>query len=157
MKGNTRLRKESSSPVALCKRRIQALLREVVIARDKGCFLRSYPQAGACGRRRADGELVLQADHLNTRARNISYGDERLAVCACERHHIFWKPQHPDEYMRLAREFIGPKRAKLLDVVIADRRSYNFVLNDWLKIEKLLSQKLDEARYNDKGFTGTNG
>jgi hypothetical protein len=52
------------------------------------------------------------------------------------------KPQHPDEYMRLAREFIGPERSKLLDRVIADRRSYTFVLSDWLKIEAGLTQEL---------------
>lgn len=148
----SRLKKLGQSDVALAKRRIQALLREVVIARDAGCFLRHYSQAGACGGYASDGHLILQADHLNTRARNISYGDERLAVCACQRHHIFWKPQHPDEYMRLARKFIGPQRAKLLDAVIADRRSYHYVLHDWLIIESVLRTKVDEQKYESKGF-----
>jgi len=44
------------------------------------------------GNRRA-----LPADHLNTRARNISYGDSRV-----------------DEYMRYAREFTGPERSNSL-------------------------------------------
>jgi hypothetical protein len=94
----TPLKRKSDSETAQIKERIQALLRAAVIQRDGGCIFRHYPEAGACGGYRKDGQLILQADHLNTRARNISYGDVRLAVCACQRHHIFWKPQHPDQY-----------------------------------------------------------
>jgi hypothetical protein len=46
-----------------------------VIQRDGGCVFRFYPEAGACGSRPTkDGYLILQFDHLNTRARNISFG-----------------------------------------------------------------------------------
>jgi hypothetical protein len=86
----TSLKQKSGSDTAQIKERIQALLRAAVIQRDGGCIFRDYSEAGACGGYRKDGELVLRADHLNTRARNISYGDVRLAVCACQRHHIFW-------------------------------------------------------------------
>ncbi|MGA2770705.1 MAG: hypothetical protein ABSG26_07805 [Bryobacteraceae bacterium] len=67
----------------------------------------------------------LPADHLNTRARNVSYGDSRL-----------------DEYMRYVREFTGPERWKLFDRVMADRRSYTYTLSEWLKIEIALVQEL---------------
>jgi hypothetical protein len=40
-----------------------------IIQRDGGCIFHHYPEAGACGWYRKDGELTLQADHLNTRAR----------------------------------------------------------------------------------------
>src|SRR5205823_1491479 len=53
---------------------------EQEIQRDRGCIFRHYPEAGACGGYRKDGALILRADHLNTRARNISYGDVRLAA-----------------------------------------------------------------------------
>ena len=129
----TPLKQKSNSETAQIKERIQALLRAAVIQRDRGCIFRHYPEAGACGGYRKDGALILQADHLNTRARNISYGDVRLAVCACQRHHIFWKPQHPDQYMRIAREHIGPERSALLDRVIADQTPYRFFLSDWQK------------------------
>jgi hypothetical protein len=118
---------------------------EQEIQRDRGCIFRHYPEAGACGGYRKDGALILQADHLNTRARNISYGDVRLAVCACQRHHIFWKPQHPDQYMRIAREHIGPERSALLDRVIADQTPYRFFLSDWQKLEASLRSMIRES------------
>jgi len=112
---------------------------EQEIQRDRGCIFRHYPEAGACGGYRKDGALILQADHLNTRARNISYGDVRLAVCACQRHHIFWKPQHPDG------EHIGPERSALLDRVIADQTPYRFFLSDWQKLEASLRSMIRES------------
>src|SRR5436853_7479630 len=75
----TPMKQKSNSETAEIKERIQALLRAAVIQRDGGCIFRHYPEAGACGSYRKDGVLILQADHLNTRARNISYGDVRLA------------------------------------------------------------------------------
>src|SRR6266851_8761525 len=96
----TPLRRTGQSDTARTKERIQALLRAIAIEREGGCVFRFYPEVGACGSRPTkDGHLILQFDHLNTRARNISSGDLRLGVCVCERHHIFWKLQHPDEYI----------------------------------------------------------
>jgi hypothetical protein len=71
----TPLKERSDSETAQIKERIQALLRAAVIQRDGGCIFRHYSETEACGGYRKDGELILQADHLNTRARNISYGD----------------------------------------------------------------------------------
>src|SRR5438477_3758505 len=71
----TPLKQRSDSETAQIKERIQALLRAAVIQRDGGCIFRHYSETEACGGYRKDGELILQADHLNTRARNISYGD----------------------------------------------------------------------------------
>src|ERR1019366_6335941 len=82
----TPLRQNSKSPVAQCKVRIQALLRAIAIIRDGGCWVRLFPDIlevlGPCND-------VLQYHHLNSGARNISYGDSRLGVCACRRHHYF--------------------------------------------------------------------
>lgn len=33
---------------------------------------------------RNDGELILQADHLTTRANSATYADTRLIVCVCK-------------------------------------------------------------------------
>ena len=72
------LRQHSKSEIAQAKVRIQALLREIAIKRDGGCILRLYPDAGQCGGfAPKSGHLILQAEHLNTRERNISYGDMR--------------------------------------------------------------------------------
>lgn len=87
------LKAKSNNFTAQYKDRIQALLREIVIGHDGGCILRHYPEAGACGGYRKEGELILQAEHLNTRERNISYGDMRNIVCLCRHHHGQWKPK----------------------------------------------------------------
>lgn len=120
------LRQISKSPTALMKTEIQATLREIVIIRDGGCFLRHYkdqvnPQYRECGGYRKDGKLILQAEHLHTRSNASSFSDPRLVVCVCQRHHIYYKPQHSAEYNKLAREYIGPKNAQLWDRVIEDR------------------------------------
>src|ERR1700733_1626491 len=94
LKRKSPLREKSDSPTAQCKSRIQALLRAIAILRDGGCVLRFYSEAGACGGYRNDGELILQAEHLNTRERNISYGDIRNIECLCQRHHGYFKPQY---------------------------------------------------------------
>ena len=52
--------------------RIQALLRAIVIITDGGCVLRFYTEAGACGGYTNAGDLILQAEHLVTRANSIS-------------------------------------------------------------------------------------
>lgn len=116
----TPIRRKSSSPSALMKDRIQELLRGIVILRDGGCILRHYGETGQCGGYRNDGELILQAEHLHTRANAASFADTRLVVCLCKRHHIFWKKQFPDQYYRIVKTHIGPERTKLLEAVQND-------------------------------------
>lgn len=116
----SKLRVAGVSDSAHLKKDIQAKVREIVIKRDGGCILRNYPQTGLCGRYKANGELILQAEHLNTRARMATFADTRLIVCLCERHHIFWKPQYADEYFRLVKEHIGKERTALLERVQND-------------------------------------
>ena len=59
--------------------------------------------------------------------------DHYGGICACQRHHIFFKRQYPDTYMRTAREVIGEERSKLLDRVIADKRPHRMYAADWEK------------------------
>lgn len=125
----TPLKRKSSSPTALMKDKIQATLREIVIARDGGCVLRNYkneinPQYRECGGWRNDGGLILQAEHLHTRANASSFSDSRLVVCICQRHHIYYKPQHSDEYYRIVKKHIGPERTKLLEAVQNDHSAH---------------------------------
>ena len=136
------MRKQSKSPVAQCKTRIQALLRECAIIRDNGCVLRNYSQAGRCGGIRKDGGLILQAEHLNTRERNISYGELKNIVCLCKHHHGYWKPQHSRLYWELIRQVIGENRWAWLKKVESDTRPYHMTLWDWEKIELGLRQEL---------------
>lgn len=125
----TKLNIVGHSTQAQLKKEIQATLRTLVILRDGGCILRHYPETGKCGSRSTkSGEMILQAEHLNTRARAISFSDSRLVVCLCERHHIFWKPQYSDHYNEIVKKHIGPERTKLWDRVKNDYKTYKIDL-----------------------------
>lgn len=144
----TPLRKKGRTETAVLKEQIQSLLREIVMIRDGGCFLRHYqdeitPQYRNCGCRRKDGQLILQAEHLQTRSNGASFADSRLVVCICKRHHIYYKPQHSDEYNSLAKRYIGKKNTELWDRVKEDHRPHKVDL----KLEKLaLEQELKKLQ-----------
>ena len=140
------LRRLSDSPTAVIKRNIQELLRELAIRRDGGCILRHYPEAGACGGYRQDGELIVQAEHLNSRINAVSYGDMRNIVLLCRHHHIDWKPQHSRTYWRLIHLHIGPVRSAWLDRVEADRSAHRFYVSDWKAIEISLRAELKKPQ-----------
>lgn len=133
----SRLRMRGVSDSSVLKEQIQASLRQRVIQRDGGCVLRDYPETGKCGPRRNDGELVLQAEHLNSRQHMISFADSRLAVCLCQRHHIYWKPQNSQRYWEIIEEQIGPKRWELFKKVRADRMSHKVDLKlAWIALKQ---------------------
>lgn len=122
----TKLHVAGHSDASELKRDIQATLRDIVMVRDGGCFLRHYqdeiiPQYRNCGPYRQDGKLVEQAEHLHSRGNAISFSDSRLVVDCCQRHHFYYKTQYPDEYYKFARRFIGKERSALLDRVQVDR------------------------------------
>ena len=142
----SRISMRGSSDTSVIKESIQALVREIVIIRDGGCIFRHYPEAGKCGGRRKDGELILQFDHLNSRVFSISYADTRLGICACERHHIKWKPQNSDMYSRLARKHIGEKRSLLLTRVQENRSPNRRYSHDWRLEEASLRQELKKLK-----------
>src|SRR3990167_2225956 len=140
----TPLNKKGKSETVKCKVRIQALVRELAIKRDGGCVLRNFPETGKCGGYRNDGQLILQAEHLNTRERNISYGDMRNIVCLCLRHHGFFKQQNGALYWDLIRKHIGEKRWGWLQKVIKDKKSYQMGIYEWSAIELALKQELNQ-------------
>lgn len=142
LRSKTRLRVFGHSDTADIKERIQALLRAIVIARDGGCLLRNSPETGACGGYRKDGELIKQAEHLHTRASSSSFADTRLVICLCQRHHIFYKAQYPDDYYRIVRQLIGPERSALLTRVQEDRSPHRYFLSDWRMMEIVLQREL---------------
>lgn len=125
------------------KKQIQAKLRELVILRDGGCWLRHFPESGKCGGFRNDGALILQGEHLNTRSSGRSFADSRLVVCICQRHHIYWKPQFSSKYNELAEKFIGTKRTKLWHQVRDDKSPHKADL----KLELLaLTQEVEKLK-----------
>jgi len=102
-----------------------------------------------CGGWRKDGELILQGEHLHTRANASSFSDTRLLICLCQRHHIFYKPQHSDEYYRIVRKHIGKERSKLLTAVQEDRSSHKV---DLMLALVALKQELREYPEDDISY-----
>jgi len=137
-----KLRVHSDQDSAVVKERIQALLRACAIARDGGCVLRHYAEAGACGGYRNDGQLIYQAEHLVTRSNSVSYADMRNIVCLCRHHHGHFKPEHSRLYWELIERHIGPERWAWVRRVETDHRPYRFYLSDWLKLEAALKAEL---------------
>lgn len=144
------LNKTGKSETAKCKIRIQALLREISIIRDGGCFLRHYKEAGACGGYRNDGGLILQAEHLISRQRNISYADLNNIVCLCLRHHSFFKQQNGALYWDLIHRHIGKKRWDWIQKVLRDEKAYLMTLWDWQKAELFLKNELNKLKLKDE-------
>src|SRR6185312_10951980 len=125
----TKLRVVGHSSTSELNIEIQGILRQIVMIRDGGCFLRNYrdqivSQYVNCGPTKKDGNLILQAEHLHSRANANSFSDSRLVVCCCQRHHFYYKKQYSAEYEQFARHFIGEERTKLLDRVREDRSSH---------------------------------
>ena len=157
LKRHTALKQHSSSDVAKVKENIQALIREIVILRDGGCIFRD-PDIQArfdlppCNGYAKDGHLILQADHLVTRANSASYADPRLVVCACKGHHG-WKSVGGNRrkaiYDEAVRKIIEPERVALWDRMEADERSKHgnrYALSDWKKEEAyLLTQTRNQS------------
>src|SRR3990167_7195154 len=78
------LNQHAKTDTAECKVRIQAILRDIVIIRDKHCVYGTHPEATPCD------ETVMQCDHLVSRARPHLYHDTEDVVLVCKKHHG-WK------------------------------------------------------------------
>ena len=141
--------KKSKHPTALCKVRIQALLRQLAIARDGGCVLRSIAaQEGlsTCNGFRKDGELILQYDHLISRSKSISYAELDLGVTLCKGHHG-WKSftdENSKRYDEIIKKVLCQERIDKWERFKNDRKTYRFGIWEWGKIEIVLKQELNK-------------
>lgn len=136
------LRKKSKSEVAQAKDRIQALLRKLAIKRDGGCVLRHYREM--LPHQYLNCNETLQAEHLNTRGSSGSFGDMRNIVCLCERHHIFFKPQHSQLYWEIIEKHLGSDGWAYYKKIRDDYSAHPMKLWDWLKLEMALTQELND-------------
>lgn len=131
-----KIRKQGKAPVSKIKRAIQANLRSKAILRDGGCVLRHYLhwlpiKYQSCGRYRADGELILQAEHLVGRANSASYADMDNIVCLCVNHHFFFKRQHGALYWEIIRKHIGEERWRKIQEWEQDKATHKFTTKEW--------------------------
>lgn len=144
LKRKTPLRVKGHSDTGDLKERIQELARSIVIIRDGGCVLRNIYGIPGCNGHRKDGQLILQADHLITRANSATFADTRLIVCICKGHHG-WKEWHKEEYDALIKNVIGAGRAALWDRCEQDRwRPVRKYTADWALHVAALEQELRE-------------
>ncbi len=143
LRAKTRIRVAGHSDTAEIKERIQALLRAIVIARDGGCILRDV--------RRCNGlpdipGVVLQADHLITRANSATFADTRLVVCVCRSCHA-WKScgsnQRKAEYDAVVRTLLPQDRVALWDRCEQDSwHPQRTFMSDWMLAEVALKHEL---------------
>jgi hypothetical protein len=139
----TLLAKQGKSEVALIKKEIQALLRELVMRRDKGCILRDV----RCSHEIGDAGIVFQAEHLIERSNSATYADPRLIVCVCKNCHGWkhFKKSNHDEYDRLVKERIEPERVALWEACeknLHAHRPHRMTLWDWKKEAAYLRTKI---------------
>lgn len=129
------------SDTNVIKDQIQDIARLVVIARDGGCIARNE-HWHTCGGYAKDGHLILQADHLLTRANSATYSDTRLIVCVCKGLHG-WKKWNEKEYNQRIRELLPPERVALWDKMHDERyRPMRKVTYDWSLELAALKQEL---------------
>jgi len=118
LKRKTPIAAHGRSDTATLKEAIQAELRRIVIARDGGCILRDSYDVPPCGGYAKDGHLVLQQDHLVTRANSTTFADPRLVVAVCKAHHG-WKSvgsnRNKAQYDAAVRSVLSEERVKLWD------------------------------------------
>jgi hypothetical protein len=134
----SRLNVVGKSSTAKIKKDIQALLREIVILRDKQCILygiRCYHQVGMEG-------IVWQAEHLIERSNSATYADTRLVVLVCKNCHGWkhFKKSNHDLYDEWVRQKLSPERVKHWDKCKQD--SWRTTKVDWALEKVALEQTL---------------
>lgn len=117
IRSRTKLQVKGHSDTAKVKEEIQAVLREIGLIRDGGCVFRAYP-GHICTGFAKDGHLILQYDHLVTRANSATYADPGLGVIVCKGIHG-WKSvggnARKAQYDAIVRTLISPERVALWD------------------------------------------
>jgi len=147
LRSHTKLRVVGHSEVSEIKQRIQDLLRAIVIIRDGGCFLRELRH---CNGLPGIPGVVLQADHLITRANSATFADLRLVVCVCRSCHA-WKSLGGNlrkaQYDARIKTLLSPERVALWEACEADSwrptRKYG---TDWRLAELALQSELAKEK-----------
>ncbi len=110
----SRLNMRGKSDTSVLKDRIQFLLREIVMLRDKKCILhglRCYHAVGI-----SEG-IVWQAEHLIERSNSATYADTRLVVLVCKNCHGWkhFKDSNKEQYDEWVKTKLSKERIALWD------------------------------------------
>ncbi|MCL4399719.1 HNH endonuclease [Patescibacteria group bacterium] len=131
------LNKIGKHPVSQAKRRIQELLREYVLLRDKKCVICAAHGKDSRGR-------VMQADHIFSRAIAATFSNLDNVILICQPCHGFWKPAHPLEYSEIIKEKLGKKKYEKLKYL--SQTTLHMTARDWELEEKRLKQEIDKLK-----------
>lgn len=145
----TRLKVVGDNDTAVLKKEIQYLVREIVILRDKGCIFKQEQGHICSGYGSKSGQLVLQADHLLSRANSATFADTRLIVCVCKGIHG-WKSVGNNlrkaEYDERIKKLLPKANVILWERCEQDMRAHKTYKSDW-RMEILALQK-ELKKYN---------
>ena len=129
----TKLNIKGHSSTAQIKERIQYLVREIVIKRDKGCIFKKE-KGHICTGFAKDGHLILQADHLLSRSNSATFADTRLIVCVCKGIHG-WKSVGNNlrkaQYDERVKKLLPKERVKLWEKCEQDVHAHRTKKMDW--------------------------
>ncbi len=126
------------------KKDIQAILREIVMLRDKKCILYGIKCNHEIGVN--DEGIVWQAEHLVERSNSATYADLKLVVLVCKNCHgwkHFTKSNH-DQYDRWVKTKLSPDRVAHWDRCCED--SWRATKVDWKLTKLALEQDLNKLK-----------
>lgn len=132
-KAKRRVKVAGHESVKDLKNEIQALLRQIVMKRDKKCILHGIK----CHREVGMEGVVWQAEHLIERSNSATYADSRLVVLVCKNCHgwkHFTKSNH-DQYDEWVKTKLSKERVDLWEACVKDKwrptaaRSYDWKLH----------------------------
>ena len=135
------MRLHAKTDSAKLKVEIQALLRQIALKRQDGlCF---FLGKAIGGRRHAyctsnltkDGHIVMQYDHLLSRAKNVSFANPDLGVAICQGLHG-WKSVSDGNkklYDIAAKKYVGARIRKLWKRCEDDGGTYPMGAWEWSK------------------------
>lgn len=137
----SKLKMRGTSDVSVLKDRIQFLLREIVMKRDKKCILHGLRCYHAVGL--SEG-IVWQAEHLIERSNSATFADTRLVVLVCKNCHGWkhFKKSNHDQYDEWVKSKLPKERVQLWER--CEKESWQAHKMDWklaiLDLEKQLKQ-----------------
>lgn len=135
-----KLRIKGISSTSQIKDEIQAVIRQIVIKRDKKCILygiRCNHEYGV-----NDEGVVWQAEHLVERSNSATYADLKLVVLVCKNCHGWkhFKKSNHDQYDEWVKQVIGKDRVAHWERCV--KQSWRPTKVDWKLTLVALKQEL---------------